>query len=353
MTTLWSTIFVLGLLIFVHELGHFLVAKRAGIKVEKFSLGFPPKLIGKKIGDTEYCISWLPLGGYVKMAGEDPDETKITGAPWEFSSKPVWVRGLVIAAGPFMNYLLAVVLIWGVLLFGGRAEVESDRVVVGMVSPLSPAEEAGIKPGDQIISVDGIVVNSFEQMARYIYARVEKPVEVVWQRDGRDYKAIITTFKDKTYNERGERVAIGKIGVGQAYRLKKVGFIEAIVESFRITLAFGVEVVKFVIGLFQGTVSVKMLGGPVFIAELAGQTASRGFADLLTFAALLSVNLALLNILPIPALDGGHLLFLFIEKMRRKPLSLKQRAIIQQIGFALLIVLIVLATYNDFLRLLK
>lgn len=350
MTTLLATIFVLGLLVFVHELGHFLVAKRAGIKVERFSLGFPPKMIGKKIGETEYCISWLPLGGYVKMAGEEPDAAQVTGAPYEFMSKPIWIRSLVVVAGPVMNYLLAVLLIWGIFFLGGRTEVDENQIVVGTVMPGSPAEKAGIKPGDKIMAVDGQAVKTFDEMREKIYAKVEKPVEVTWLRDGREMRATIVTFKDKSRNEKGQPVAVGRIGIGQAFRLYKVGFFEAarlgVVTSWDMAALVG----QFLYRLIIGQESFKSLGGPVFIAQIAGESAHRGFADLLMFAALLSVNLALLNILPIPALDGGHLLFLFIEKLRGKPLSLKQRAVIQQVGFAFLILLIVFATYNDILR---
>jgi len=353
MTTLVATIFVLGILIFFHELGHFLIAKKSGIRVERFSLGFPPKMIGKKIGDTEYCLSWIPLGGYVKMAGEDPDETKIQGKPWEFMSKPVGIRALVVAAGPVMNLILAVFIFWGIIFFKGMQEIHEESTQVGLVASGKPADEAGIKPGDEIISINGVEVTSFLEMAQIIYQQVEKPIEVKWTRDGKEYTAQITTFKDKVLNEEGEITEVGKIGIGPSYTTIKVGFFKSFLEAVGTTIFILVESIKFIAGLITGTASVKLLGGPLFIAQTAGQTAKTGFVNLLGFMALLSVNLSLINLLPIPVLDGGHLLFLSIEKIKGSPLSLKQRATMQQIGLAFLILLIIFVTYNDLLRAIK
>jgi regulator of sigma E protease len=353
MTTLLATIFVLGILIFFHELGHFLVAKRSGIRVERFSLGFPPKLIGKKIGDTEYCISWIPLGGYVKMAGEDPDEKELKGEPWEFVSKPARTRALVVFAGPAMNFILAILIFWGITFFAGRQEIHEDTNQIGLVAPGGPADKAGIKSGDQIISINGVEVSTFKEMAEIIYEQVEKPVEVKWKSEGKEYTAMITTFKDRILDENGEVKYVGKIGIGPSYTTVKVGFFRALWEGIDASIFILVETVKFIIGLITGAASIKLVGGPIFIAQVAGQTAKTGIVSLLSFTALLSVNLCLINVLPIPVLDGGHLLFLGIEKIKGKPLSLKQRAAMQQIGLAFLILLIIFVTYNDFLRLIK
>jgi regulator of sigma E protease len=353
MTTLLATIFVLGILIFFHELGHFLVAKKSGIRVERFSLGFPPKLIGKKIGDTEYCISWIPLGGYVKMAGEEPDEKEIKGEPWEFMSKPVHKRALVVFAGPAMNFILAILIFWGLIFFAGKQEIHQDTNQIGLVAPGGPADMAGIKPGDRITSINGIEVSTFRQMAKIIYEQVEKPVEVKWRRDGEKYTAMITTFKDRILDERGEIKYVGKIGIGPSYTTVKAGFFRSLLEGIETSVFILVESVKFIIGLITGTASVKLLGGPIFIAQVAGQTAKTGIVSLLSFMALLSINLSLVNVLPIPVLDGGHLLFLGIEKIKGSPLSIKQRMAMQQIGLAFLILLVIFVTYNDFLRLIK
>lgn len=353
MTTLVATIFVLGILIFFHELGHFLVAKKSGIRVERFSLGFPPKMIGKKIGDTEYCLSWIPLGGYVKMAGEDPDETKIEGKPYEFMSKPVGIRALVIAAGPVMNFILAIFIFWGIIFFKGMQETHYESTQVGLVETGGPADEAGIKPGDMIVSINGIDVTTFRDMAQIIYQQVEKPIEVKWLREGEEFTARITTFKDRVLDEKGEMQEVGKIGIGPSYTTIKVGFFQSLAEAVGTVIFILVETIKFLVGFITGTSSIKLLGGPLFIAKAAGEAAKSGFVYLLSLMGLLSVNLALINILPIPVLDGGHLLFLGIEKIKGSPLSLKQRATMQQIGLAFLILLIMFITYNDFLRILR
>jgi regulator of sigma E protease len=330
-----------------------LVAKKSGIRVERFSLGFPPKMIGKKIGDTEYCISWIPLGGYVKMAGEDPDETKIQGKPYEFMSKPVGIRALVIAAGPVMNLILAVFIFWGIIFFKGMQEIHEESNQVGLVATGGPADEAGIKPGDEIISINGIEVTTFLEMAEIIYQQVEKPVEVKWIRDGKEFTAQITTFRDKVMDEKGEMMEVGKIGIGPSYTTIKVGFFQSFLEAAGTVTFILVETIKFLGGFITGSSSIKLLGGPVFIAKAAGEAAKSGFVYLLSLMGLLSVNLALINILPIPVLDGGHLLFLSIEKIKGTPLSLKQRATMQQIGLAFLILLIMFITYNDFLRIIR
>ena len=353
MITIVSTILVLGILVFVHELGHFLVAKSVGIRVEKFSLGFPPKLISKKIGETEYILSWIPLGGYVKMAGEDPEEEKEERKPWEFMAKSVWQRAKVIFAGPAMNFILAIVLFWGILFFGGKQRDYPEKSVIGAVEKGGPAEQGGLMPEDEIISINDKPVSNFSQMAEIIYSQVEKPILVKWKREGKEFSATIITKKEKTVNVKGETEFVGKIGIGPLYEKVKVGFFQAFWEGFLAAIFLLVGTVKFLVLLISGQVSVKLLGGPVFIAQTAGETAKMGALSLFSFIGILSVNLSLLNILPIPILDGGHLLFLIIEKLKGKPLSFKQRSIMQQVGLAFLVALILLVTYNDILRWVK
>ena len=350
MTTILSTLFVLGILVFVHELGHFLVAKKSGIRVERFSLGFPPKMFGKKIGETEYMISWIPLGGYVKLAGENPDE--ISGQPWEFVSKPVLTRALVILAGPAMNFFLAILFFWGIFFFAGQQKVQDDQTVIGFVSQGSPAQLAGIKENDQILSINGIPVKNFKEMSELIHKHPEKKITVKWKRGGQVFEKEILTKKDKVLDETGKTKEIGKIGIGPVATRIKLNIFQSFAAALSITFTFCSEILKFLYGLVTGTLSLKLIGGPIFIAQVAGETARQGILSLMSFTALLSVNLALLNLLPIPALDGGHLLFLLIEKLRGKPLSLKQRSIIQQIGMAFLLLLIILVTYNDIFRLI-
>ncbi len=348
MTTLVATIFVLGILIFFHELGHFLVAKKSGIRVEKFSLGFPPKAIGKKIGETEYCISWIPLGGYVKMAGEEPEETKIEGKPWEFMSKPVGIRALVIAAGPVMNFILAILIFWGIIFTQG---IDSTRV--GLVEPGGPADKAGMITGDLITSVDGTEVTFFRDLTYVIHQQVEKPIQIKWNRDGEEFTSVVTTQKDSVMDATGQTQVVGRIGIGSSDDRIKVGIFKSFWEATNSVIFILVVTIKILWGLITGAVSIELLGGPVFIAQTAGQTAKLGFVYLLSFTALLSVNLSLLNVLPVPPLDGGHLLFLSIEKIKGSQLSIKNRAAMQMIGLALLILLIIRITYNDVLRLMQ
>jgi len=348
-----ATILVLGILIFVHELGHFLAAKSVGIKVEKFSLGFPPKMLSKKIGETEYMISWVPLGGYVKMAGENPEEESTQGKPWEFMSKTVWQRAKVISAGPLMNFLLAVFIFWGLLFFEGQREIYPEKTVIGVVEEGGPAENAGMKPGDEIISVGGEKVSNFEEMAEIIYSHVEEPVVVEWIRDEERFKKEIVTKKEKVVNIKGETEYVGKIGIGPSYSEIKLGLFEAFWEGLLFALFILWVTIKFVVSLILGQASLKLVGGPIFIAQTAGETAKMGFSNLLSFMGVLSINLALVNILPIPILDGGHLVFLLIEKIKGRPLSVKQRALMQQIGMAFLFALVILVTYNDLVRWIK
>ncbi|HEU4437390.1 MAG TPA: RIP metalloprotease RseP [candidate division Zixibacteria bacterium] len=347
-----ATIFVLGLLVFVHELGHFLAAKRAGVRVERFSLGFPPKLIGKKIGETEYMISWLPLGGYVKLAGESLEEEE-SNQPYSLQAKPAWVKAIIFAAGPLMNFITAFVLLWGVFYVSGDVETDKSKIVIGTVAPGSPAEQAGIKPGDVILSLNGERIGRFDSLAEKVYSMPGAPVEVVWASGNDTIQKTLVTMKEESYNEKGDKIFIGRIGIQQAFTRKPVGFLTAGERAGITTVAFTGQVVRFVKGLFTREFSLKSVGGPVFISKIAGQEASRGFSSLLFFTALLSVNLALLNLFPIPALDGGHLLFLAIEGVIRRPISLKVRALVTQVGFGLLLLLIVFVTYNDVMRLFQ
>lgn len=349
METILATIFVLGILIFFHELGHFLVAKWAGIRVEKFSLGFPPFLFKKRFGETDYCIGVIPLGGFVKMTGENPDE-EATGAPYEFMSKPVRIRTAVVSAGPFMNFVLAWLILWGIFAFQGRLVTDPDRAVVGVVAEDSPAEEAGLQAGDVIMAIDDTPVSGFADMAKIISQKVEEPVSITWTRDGAELSATVTTYKEMVYNEKGEKVPEGRIGIGEKGEYQSVNVFHAAAMGFERTIAFVEMIADFVWKLVTMKVSPKMIGGPVFIAQAAGRQAQLGFSALLVFMSFLSVNLAILNILPIPVLDGGHLVFLAIEKVKGSPLTMNQRMIAQQIGLVFLLLLIVVVTYNDIVR---
>ncbi len=350
MLTFVSFIFVLGVLIFFHELGHFLVAKKVGIKVDRFSLGFPPNIFSRKYGETTYCIGLIPLGGYVKMAGENPDE-ETTGAPAEFMSKTIAQRAAVIFAGPFMNYLLAIVILVGIYLFAGVPQYDPEQILIGEMAENGPAAQAGLLPDDRIVSIDGHEVHAFDSMRVLINRVVEAPVQVAWVRGGDTIMASIVTRPNELPNAQGGIDTVGEIGIGQKIvGYQRYGVVDAVSNGFVTTHVILVETLRFLKQLVTGEVSSKMLGGPLFIAQQSGREARRGASRLFFFMALLSVNLAVLNVLPIPVLDGGHLIFLAIEKLKGSPVSMKARLIAQQVGMVALLTLIVFVTYNDVLR---
>jgi regulator of sigma E protease len=342
MVTALAFIFVLGLLIFVHELGHFGAAKWAGIRVERFSLGFPPRMIGRKIGETDYCISWIPLGGYVKMAGmvDESLDAPIEGQPWEFMSKPIWKRAIVIAAGPVMNLFLTLVLFTVLHLHYGVPEIAA---IVGRVLPDSPAAATGLKTGDRVVAVEGKRVETWEQLTSVIHAGPEKEVLIEWERHGERMQANVTPRLDPD-NE------IGFIGISR--KTRRLGLGESFVISCAQSWFLTREIFKFVGRLFIGKESVREgLAGPIQIAKIAGESARQGLGDLFYFTALMSLQLAVLNILPVPVLDGGHLVFLGLEAILRRPVSVRARVVVQKIGLSLLLTLMVFVIMNDVRRL--
>jgi regulator of sigma E protease len=345
-----SFLFVLGLLIFVHELGHFVLAKASGIRVETFSLGFPPKMIGFRKGDTEYCISWIPLGGYVKMSGEKPEESDLRGEPWEYMSKPVWKRMLVVLAGPVMNYILTIVILFGIYFYKGEPVYDDNKAVIGQVLKDNPAQRAGMMPKDVMVAVDDSVVASFQQMYDIITKRPGQSAKLTWLRSGDTMSAVVQIRSDTTMNEKGEVVVLGKIGVGRDVGYKPLGFVASLSGGFTMTNYYAGMIFKFLKDVITGSVSSRLIGGPLFIAQAAGEAAKQGFLEVLLLAAILSVNLCVVNLIPIPVLDGGQLLFLLIEKIKGSPVSLKARSIAQQIGFVFLILLIIFVTKNDIWR---
>jgi len=347
MTTVLAAIFALGILIFIHEFGHFILAKLTGMRVERFSLGFPPRMVGKKIGDTDYCISWIPLGGYVKISGmidESLDRKSIQGRPWEFQSKPLYQRAMVIAAGPAMNFLLAILLFSGITFVKGIGEIEGTYV--GEVMAGYPAEKAGIKVGDRIVAVNGKRVASWEEMAKIIHNCPDKVIRVEWERDGRMFSANIRTVVQKA-PVGGEIREVGLIGIGSKIRIRRAGLLESLYDGTLKTLYLGKLIIVSIKMLITGEESLRSLAGPIFITKLASESARSGFWSLLAFMAFLSLNLAILNILPIPVLDGGHLTFLAVEGITRKPVPVKTRMVIQQVGMAILAALFIFIIFND------
>jgi len=348
--SIFSLIIVLGVLIFFHELGHFLVARLLGVGVERFSLGFGPKLVGKKIGITEYRISAIPLGGYVKMVGESPDsELDPSDIPISFTHKHVLKRILIVAAGPLFNILLALIIFFGIFQISGLLILKPG---IGDVNEGSPAYMAGLKKDDLVVSIDGVDISSWEDMANAIMASKGKTLAISVLRGDtvltKNVTPEVKKFKN-IFNEDVDRYVIGITASGEIFK-KDLNFFQAFSESINQTYQITALTIKGVVKLFQGTVSPKTLGGPIMIAQMAGQQAKEGVVNLIFFIALISINLAILNFLPIPVLDGGHLLFFFIEAIKGSPVSVKVREISQQAGIFVLILLMIYVFYNDIAR---
>jgi regulator of sigma E protease len=446
-TTIISFVVVIGILILIHELGHFLVARWTGVGVERFSIGFGPVLLRWRGKETEYCLSAIPMGGYVKMLGEENPLEGGTAMPYDpkkaFSLKPLWARFLIVFAGPGMNFVLAAVIASVVLATAGRPVWPP---VVGRVVPNSPAAEAGIRSGDTIVSVDGRAASFWEDVDRAVASADGKPLtlavkrgeqtatvtvtprqttiqdpilreaKTVWdigagpqsvpqissaapgspaeaaglkpgdvvlavagqpvytaddlvqairtrpgqplpmdiERDGKRLSLTVTPKAEDEKSPTGETIRVGRIqaGIGsKAVSYVAYDPIRAIWHGTAWTKDMTVVTVKGFWKLVTGTIDRSNIGGPIQIASMAGQQAREGFGPLAMFTAIISVNLAVLNLLPVPMLDGGHLLFFVIEGVLRRPLSLKKREAAQQLGFVLLMLLMVYALYNDVVRL--
>jgi len=349
-TNIFAFIIVIGVLISIHELGHFLVARLFGVGVEKFSLGFGPRILGKKIGITEYRISAIPLGGYVKMVGEEPDsEVDPIDIPISFTHKHVFKRILIVAAGPAFNLLLAAVIFFVIFLISG---IFILKPAVGKVQKDTPAEQAGLTTGDHIVAIDHVAVTNWDEMSGLISASGGKTLTLTVRRGDSELVFKVQPQLKTTQNIFGEDVqryviGIGASGDGYSKQLNPVeAFVESAVQTYQVTKLTIVSIFKLIIG----SISTKTLGGPLMIAEMAGQQAKQGAANLVFFIALLSINLAVLNFLPIPVLDGGHLLFFFIEAAIGRPVNTRMREIAQQVGIFVLILLMVFVFYNDITR---
>jgi regulator of sigma E protease len=357
MNTVISFIVVLGILIFVHEFGHFLFAKLFRVKVLKFSLGFGPKVFGKVIGETEYLLSAIPLGGYVKMLGENPDEhdEEPENSGRAFAHKPVFQRFCIVLAGPLFNLLFSVFLFFAIYSVAGLP-VGVDNTKIGKVGVHSAAEAAGIKPGDTILKINGRDTHKWGEVLEGIKDSGGKPVTILLQRGGEQFEVQAVPAIDNVKNIFGEvvekRYMIG-IVKDDAIVYTRVNALEAFKEALHQTWMFISLTIMGIVKILQRIVPATELGGPILIAQLAGEQMKAGWANITSFTALLSVNLGILNLLPIPVLDGGHLVFLTLEGIRRKPLNEKAQLFAQKIGIAFLGTLMVFVFYNDILRLFK
>ena len=436
MLNIIAVIFVFSFLVVIHELGHFLAAKWMGVRVDKFSIGFPPTIYSKKIGETEFSISAIPLGGFVKMAGfiDESLDDEVTGAPDEFNSKPVWRRIIIIIAGVVMNLIMAVSIMAILTFVEGRKIIPTttianvptegvaqkvgfaamDKIVsinsvpvqnwndiqdqflknlnqriifvverdqnqveleykkewfseeggeqlyfdplfstqVGDISNSLPAEVLGLQTGDIIQSVADTKVDDWYEMTEVIRANADKEISIQWQCDGETLSGKIRPLGFEEKNAEGHIEIVGKIGVGYYYEHEKVGFAASVVSGFTRTWDLMELNVRSIYWVLSGTKSAKeIIGGPIMIAKMAGDAAQAGWTYLWYLIAALSAMLAFFNILPIPALDGGHLFFLILEGIMGRPLPVKIKIKVQQVGMAVLLTLIVFIVYIDLRRL--
>ncbi|MBI3671420.1 RIP metalloprotease RseP [Candidatus Azambacteria bacterium] len=350
---------ILALLVLVHEFGHFKAARKFGIRVDEFGFGFPPKIWGKKKGETEYSVNWIPLGGFVKIFGESREGA---GDPASFVSKPVWQRMIVILAGVVMNWVLAVALLTVGFWYGLPQLVTDDNisrarditVAITEIAPKSPAEEAGFKVGDTLKSVEfkeeKVEISEPWQVQEFIAAHKGEKISIELKRGGKTLNVDVTPRVDVPKGEGAVGIAMGKIGIVSSvwYKAPIDGF-ESAWRTTGAMLSGFYDILKNLIVTGKAGVEV---AGPIGIGQMTYQFTQLGFSYLIQFAAILSINLAILNALPIPALDGGRFLFLVIEAIKRSPVSERVEMAFQTAGIVLLIMLMVLVTIKDIIRLL-
>jgi regulator of sigma E protease len=350
MNSVIAFIIVLGPLIFIHEFGHFICAKLFGVRILKFSLGFGPKVVGKKVGETEYLLSAFPLGGYVKMYGESPlEEVAEDQEAFSFSHKTLWQRFLIVFCGPLFNLLFAVFLF--VIMFsitGISQPVEEARI--GYVSADSAAETAGLMANDLILTIDGNPVMKWNEVSGLIRRSNGNPVVLKIQRD---QEALTITSQPKIEENKnifGEVIDTRyMLGIRVADEVVEISLLEAVKVGVLHTWTLIEITIQGIVKIVQKVVPASELGGPIRIAQIAGQQMQAGWLNLIHFGGLLSVSLGVLNLFPIPILDGGHLVFFGVEAIRRKPLSMETRERLQMIGLVLLLSLMLFVFYNDFI----
>ena len=352
LSTIVIFILILGLLIFVHEFGHFIVAKRKGLLVREFGFGFPPRLFGIKKGETTYSINLIPLGGFVKILGEEGEEK---GNPRSFASQSVKIRAIIVVAGVLMNFLLACVLLSIGFKIGLPQVVDSlngkvrqEKIQIAMISEGSPAQAIGLSVGDEIAEINGQKFTKVEEIQKVISEKAGEEITLKIKRGAEILEKKVIPRKAPPEGE-------GALGVG----LVKTGIVsypwyqaiwKGTATTFSITGVILITFYEIIKNLIIGEKIVAELAGPVGIAVMTGQVAKMGFVYILQFTAVLSINLAIINILPFPALDGGRLLFLCIEKVRGRPVSRKIENLIHTIGFILLILLMLFVTFRDISR---
>ena len=345
----------LAVLIFSHELGHFLVAKLSKIKVEEFGIGFPPRIFGIKKGETLYSINWIPFGGFVKILGENDNEK----TPGTFGSKPAYIRAAVLVAGVFFNVLLAWVLLSGSYVIGAPIAVEDNvagaNVTILEIQSGSPAESVGLMPGDRITSLSvsnqEVEVKNILDVQEFTSKYGGNEITVNFTRGKEEISVMATPVVNPSSGRGALGVALGNIGI------VSLPIHKAVWEGAKDTVFLTIMIVKMfgmlIVDIFKGGDMAAQVRGPVGIVGMVGTVAEFGFVYVIHFFALLSVNLAIINLFPFPALDGGRLLFLLIETIKRSPINQKVTVIANNLGFALLVFLLILVTYKDIARLFE
>lgn len=356
MTSLIVAILLLGVLVFVHEFGHFVVAKISGMRVEIFSIGMGPSVATYKKGETEYVFGAIPAGGYVSVTGAttgaDDDSDLDEDDPRRYPNKPIIQRALFAAAGPFMNFLLAIVILMIIFMSVGVDVPKADLdTTVSTIAEKSPAEKAGLLPGDRIKKVDGVSVTTWGELNKAVSARKGAKMHLTILRDGHEVVLPIQA----EWNEQQKSYLLG-VTREMEFEHRKLGVSEAAQTSLTATKRMSTLILDAVGNLITGKASVtdkeEGLTGPVGIVKVIDQTTSQGIWNVLMLMAILSINLGLLNLLPIPALDGSRLLFLLLEAVRGKPVSAEREGIVNFVGFACLMFLMIYVTYHDIARLL-
>lgn len=352
LTALSAFVGLLTVIVFIHELGHFLVGRWCGARVDAFSIGFGREIFGwnDKHG-TRWRFAWLPLGGYVKFAGDSnaasmPDE-QATDDPTTFHGRPLWQRASIVLAGPMANFLLAIVLLSAIFMTVGKERIEP---VVSTVIAGSAAEKAGIRPNDKIVRLDDTVINTFSDLPKYITDKAGVEIVATVIRDGREVILKVTPQATTVKDGMGGKIAIGRLGVSRKVvgnPLVRLGPVEAVATASLETWSYITRSLSYIKGMIIGRVSTDQLAGPVGIAQLTGNVAQVSFVALVHLGAILSISIGLINLFPIPMLDGGHLLYYVIEAVRGKALSQKAQEVGFMVGFAVVVSLMLFATRND------
>lgn len=338
MLTILAAVFVFGVLVTVHEFGHFITAKLTGMRVDEFAIGFGPKLYQQREGDTLYSLRAIPLGGYNKIAGMDPDDPL---EPNSFKSKPIPARMLVILAGALMNFILPVLLFSGIFMVEGRQQMVNEPVLGTVVEKMAAAD-AGLRAGDRILAINGKPVQTWMEVVATLRENGAKPVELTAESGGATKTLTLTPVYDK---EAGRPL----VGISPKFEKHSLGFFGSISEGVSYTKNIILAMVNGLYKIISGQAPAEV-SGPIGVAQMAGQVAEQGLLPLISFVAFLSINLGVINLLPLPALDGGHFVLLILEALRGKPLGSKAMTNIQMVGVAMILALTVFSTFKDITR---